>query len=68
MASETKQESSGREIQSKSPGVGLTPHEETDRLFDSLFRRSLHSSWLRPWHFDWPTLPELTLPFNVHLP
>ncbi len=64
MAIEAKQDSTGRDIQRKIPGHGLTPLEDMDRLFDSFFRRS----WLRPWQSDWHSLPESTLPFNGQPP
>jgi HSP20 family protein len=62
MASETKHEGKGKEA--AQPVHALTPFEEMDRLFDAFSRRS----WLRPWRFDWPALPETLMPFNGRLP
>lgn len=64
MTNETKQDSTGRDIQRKTPAHGLIPFEDMDRLFDSFFRRS----WMRPWHLDWPIIQELKLPFNGQPP
>jgi len=40
------------------PARALSPFEEMDRMFDQYFRRGL----MRPWRFEWPSFPELTLP------
>jgi HSP20 family protein len=58
MLHESKQETKGQEIQKAAPARALSPFEEMDRMFDSFFRRG----WMRPWRFEWPGFPELTLP------
>jgi HSP20 family protein len=45
-------------------GTWLTPFDELDRMFDAVFPRG----WLRPFHFDWPTMPELRAPFEGKMP
>jgi HSP20 family protein len=62
MASETKHEAKGKEV--AQPVHALTPFEEMERMFDAFSRRS----WLRPWRFDWPALPDALMPFNGRLP
>lgn len=49
----------------KKPGVqkaptarALSPFEEMDQLFNQF----LHRGWMRPWRFEWPSMPELGLP------
>lgn len=59
MANESKVEvtsGKGQEIQKATPARALSPYEEMDRLFDNFFQRG----WMRPWRFEWPSLPELT--------
>jgi HSP20 family protein len=51
------EESKKQEIQ-KAPARGLSPFEEMDRLFHQYFRRG----WMRPWHFEWPSFPDISLP------
>ncbi len=59
MLNESKQETAkGQEVQKVSPARALSPFEEMDRMFDSFFRRG----WMRPWRFEWPSFPEMTLP------
>lgn len=57
MANAGKQETKGQELQ-KAPAHVLSPFEEMDRLFDQYFRRG----WMRPWRFEWPSFPEVSLP------
>ena len=66
MAEETKKEmttSKGQEIQKARTARALSPFEEMDRMFEQFFPRS----WLRPWRFEWPAFPEITLP-EVRVP
>lgn len=59
MLNESKQETTkGQEVQKVSPARALSPFEEMDRMFDSFLRRG----WMRPWRFEWPSFPEMTLP------
>lgn len=58
MAEETK-----KEIQRAVPARALSPFEEIDRIFDRFFGRG----WLRPWRFEWPAFPEISLP-EVRVP
>jgi len=51
------EERKSQEIQ-KAPARALSPFEEMDRMFDQYFRRG----WMRPWRFEWPSLPEVGLP------
>lgn len=51
------EERKSQEMQ-KAPARALSPFEEMDRMFDQYFRRG----WMRPWRFDWPSLPEAGLP------
>jgi len=48
----------GQEIQKAQPARALSPFEEMDRMFDQYFRRG----WMRPWRFEWPSFPEISLP------
>jgi HSP20 family protein len=57
MATEIKP---SQEIRKTPPVHALTSFEEMDRLFDSFVRRS----WPRAFQFEWPSLPEITLPFS----
>ena len=57
MANAGKQEIKGQELQ-KAPARALSPFEEMDRMFDQYFRRG----WMRPWRFEWPSFPEVSLP------
>jgi HSP20 family protein len=54
MTEETKKQ----ELQKVQPARALSPFDEMDRLFDEYFRRG----WMRPWRFEWPSLPEISLP------
>jgi HSP20 family protein len=54
MAEETRKQ----ELQKVQPARPLSPFEEMDRLFDQFF----HRGWLRPWRFEWPSFPEISLP------
>ncbi len=59
MANEGKQEMTpgkGQELQRATRA--LSPFDEMDRLFDQYFRRG----WMRPWRFEWPSFPEISLP------
>ena len=51
------EERKSQEIQ-KAPARALSPFEEIDRMFDQYFRRG----WMRPWRFEWPSLPDVGLP------
>jgi len=51
------EERKSQEIQ-KAPARALSPFEEMDRMFDQYFRRG----WMRPWRFEWPSLPDVGLP------
>jgi HSP20 family protein len=64
MATETKHETRGQEIQPAAPVHALSPFDEMERLFDPFFNRS----WTRPWRVEWPTFPEMTLPLNGRIP
>ncbi len=55
---ETGSTGGNQEVQKAAPTRALRPFEEMDRLFDQFLRRN----WMRPWHLDWPALPELSLP------
>lgn len=52
------EEKKGQELQKPAPARSLSPFEEMDRMFDQFMRRG----WMRPWRFDWPSFPEMTLP------
>ncbi len=59
MSNEGKQQTTqGQEVRKASPVRALSPFEEMDRMFDNFFRRG----WVRPWRFEWPSLPEMALP------
>jgi HSP20 family protein len=64
MATEAKPEGRGMEKAQAQPVHALTPFEEMERLFDAFS----HRSWMRPWRFDWPALPEAILPLNGRFP
>ncbi len=51
-------EAKKQEVQKAEPARALSPFEEMDRMLDHYFRRG----WMRPWRFDWPNFPELSLP------
>ncbi len=52
------------EVQRISRPRTLSPFEEMDRLFESVFPRG----WLRPMRWEWPSLGELAAPFEGRLP
>lgn len=54
MTEETKKQ----ELQKAAPSRALGPFEEMDRMFDQFLRRG----WMRPWRFEWPSFPEISLP------
>jgi HSP20 family protein len=58
MANEGKQGTKGQEVQKLSPARPPSPFEEMDHLFDRFLRRG----WMRPWRFEWPSFPEISLP------
>lgn len=58
MTEETKKQ----ELQ-VSPARSVSPFDEMDRIFDNFVRHG----WLRPWRFEWPSLPDLALP-EVRVP
>ena len=69
MAEETQkpEETKGQEIavkQESTPAVLTSPFEEMERFFDSFFPRS----WMAPFRRDWPSLPEMRMPFEPKLP
>ncbi len=45
----------------------LSPFEEMDRLFDSMFGRGWPRSWLQPMRWDMPSWPELPS-MNLRMP
>lgn len=49
------------EVVRRPAGRALAPFEEMDRLFESVFGRGL----LRPLRWEWPSLAELTAPFEI---
>ncbi|MGD9983242.1 MAG: Hsp20/alpha crystallin family protein [Porticoccaceae bacterium] len=55
---EVQEATKKQEVQKAAPPRALRPFEEIDSLFDQFLRRN----WIRPWHLDWPALPELSLP------
>jgi HSP20 family protein len=57
-----KPETERKEVRKVEPTRTLTPFEEIDRYFESLFPRG----WLRPFHWEWPT--EVAAPFGGKLP
>jgi HSP20 family protein len=57
-------ETETKEIRKAEPTRALTPFEEIDRYFESLFPRG----WLRPFRWEWPTLTEAAAPFGGKLP
>lgn len=51
----------GKPQQAVAPAAAARPpsrFEDWDRLFEQF----MHRNWLRPWHFEWPSLPEFRLP------
>ena len=62
-----RQETKEGEVQRATGSVSarsLSPFEEMDRLFESLFPRS----WLRPMRWEWPSMGELAAPFEGRVP
>jgi HSP20 family protein len=55
---EVQEATKKQEVQKAVPTRALRPFEEIDSLFDQFLRRN----WMRPWHLDWPALPDLALP------
>jgi HSP20 family protein len=53
-----------KEVSKVEPTRTLSPFEEIDRYFESLFPRG----WLRPSRWEWPTLSEAAAPFGGKLP
>ena len=64
MTTATKHEVRTKEPTHVPAAHALTQFEEMDRLFDAFS----HRSWLRPWRFDWPALPEALTPFTGRFP
>jgi HSP20 family protein len=52
------EETKNQEIQKAASSRALSPFEEMDRMFDHFLRRG----WMRPWRFEWPSFPEMSLP------
>jgi len=52
------EEAKKQEIQKSPPARALGPFEEIDRMLDRYFSRR----WMRPWRFEWPNIPEITVP------
>ena len=59
-----KPETERKEVRKVEPTRTLTPFEEIDQYFESLFPRG----WLRPFRWEWPTLNEAAVPFGGKLP
>lgn len=59
MAKEPKKQ----DVQTTQPTRALSPFEEMDQLFNQFMRRG----WMRPWRFEWPNMPEMSLP-DMKLP
>jgi HSP20 family protein len=55
---------SKQEIQKAEPVHPMNPFEAMDRLFESYFPRG----WMRPFHIEWPSFPELPVPFEGKAP
>lgn len=58
---ESKKEENKLPIEKLTPARGLSPFEEMDRMFESLFPRR----WMHPFRWEmshWPELPELKVP------
>ena len=53
-----------KEVSKVEPTRALSPFEEIDRYFESLFPRG----WLRSNRWEWPTLSEAAAPFGGKLP
>ncbi|MGD8999134.1 MAG: Hsp20/alpha crystallin family protein [Granulosicoccaceae bacterium] len=64
VAKKTAAKESKQEIQKAEPIRPMSPFEEMDRLFESYFPRG----WLRPFRFEWPSFPELPMPFEGKAP
>lgn len=64
MTTETKHEVRTKEPAHAQPAHAVTPFEEMDRLFDAFS----HRSWLRPWRFEWPALPQALSAFDGRFP
>ena len=71
MAEEGKKPEKSREVEIKKATPAettaqraLSPFEEMDRLFDQFF----HRGWMRPFHLDWPRLPEVPWGFEGKVP
>lgn len=56
------------ETKSKSAARGLSPFEEMERMFDSMFGRTWPRTWLHPFHWERPAWAELGMPFGGQLP
>jgi len=52
------------ELQPAAAGRIMNPFEEMERMFESHFPRG----WMRPLRWEWPTWPELPMPFEGKMP
>ena len=64
MAEESRKEVTGPQAQKAVPARALSPFEEMDRLFENFSRRG----WMRPFHWEWPSLGGVAAPFEGKLP
>ncbi len=64
MAEESRKEVTSPQVQKAAPARALSPFEEMDRLFENFSRRG----WMRPFHWEWPSLGGLAAPFEGKLP
>lgn len=63
MAKETKKELKTT-ARTEPPARALSPFEEMERLFEGMVPRG----WLRPTHWEWPSISGLAHPFEGRMP
>ncbi len=63
MAKVEKRESK-QELQKAEPRHALSPFEEMDRMFEDFLSRG----WMRPFHWEWPSVGEIAKPFEGKAP
>jgi len=61
---ETRKSETGTEIQAARPVSAVSPFEEMERLYESLFPRG----WLHPFRMEWPAWAERAAPFEGRMP
>lgn len=58
----------GKEIQSVTPTHAISPFEDVDRMFDTMFEGFMPRGWMRPFRREWPMWGESAMPLRTRIP